>query len=197
MDTTKQQTQTATLTVYDPAMCCSTGVCGPDVDDTLVDFANDVKWLKSQGAEVDRHNLGQEPEAFKSNPEVLSRLQSGGTAVLPILTIDGSVVSEGGYPGRDQLIDWLGIQSNGEAASTNERQQVLSSLRESVIEGNIEQMRSQFQLGEKAGIAKPELISTTQEGINERQQTTKKAVDAVNELLGLTSKGCAPGSGCC
>nr|QTX14232.1 Arsenical resistance operon trans-acting repressor ArsD [Klebsiella pneumoniae] len=27
-----------TLTVFDPAMCCSTGVCGSDVDQVLVDF---------------------------------------------------------------------------------------------------------------------------------------------------------------
>jgi hypothetical protein len=32
-----------TIDVYDPAMCCNTGVCGPDVDDFLADFANDVK----------------------------------------------------------------------------------------------------------------------------------------------------------
>ena len=28
-----------TLTVFDPAMCCSTGVCGSDVDQVLVDFS--------------------------------------------------------------------------------------------------------------------------------------------------------------
>ncbi|MDZ7720169.1 MAG: arsenite efflux transporter metallochaperone ArsD [Balneolaceae bacterium] len=78
------QTETKTLIeVYDPAMCCSTGVCGPDVDDSLADFANDVKWLKSKGVEVKRYNLGQEPEAFKANPPVLTRLQKGGTEVLP------------------------------------------------------------------------------------------------------------------
>lgn len=197
MDTTKQQTQTAILTVYDPAMCCSTGVCGPEVDNKLADFANDVKWLKSQGVEVQRHNLGQEPEVFKSNPKVLSRLQSGGSDILPILAINGSIVSEGGYPSRDQLIDWLEIESNEETASTDEKQQVLSSLKESVIDGNIEQMRSQFQLGENTGISKEDLVSAIQSGINERQQVTKNAVDVANELLGIPTNGCAPGSGCC
>ncbi|MDZ7756834.1 arsenic metallochaperone ArsD family protein [Rhodohalobacter sp.] len=62
--TTQTDTKTV-LEVYDPAMCCSTGVCGPDVDDEIVDFANDVKWLKTQGVEVKRYNLGQEPEQFK------------------------------------------------------------------------------------------------------------------------------------
>lgn len=197
MENTKQQNQTATLTVYDPAMCCSTGVCGPDVDDKLVDFANDVKWLKSQGFTVQRHNLGQEPEAFKSNPEVIARLQNEGSDILPILTIDGSIISEGDYPNRDQLTDWLGIKAGDEAATSDEKQEILSLLRKSVVEGNIGQMRNQFQLGENTGISKEELVGIIQAGVNERQQTTKKAVDAANELLGISTNGCAPGSGCC
>lgn len=197
MSTAKQQTKTATLTVYDPAMCCSTGVCGPDVDDKLVDFTNDVKWLKSQGVAVQRHNLGQEPEAFKSNSEVISRLQAEGSDILPILTINGSIVSEGGYPNRDQLIDWLGIKAGGEAGSSDEKQDILNLLRDSIIEGNIEQMRSQFQLGENTGISRQELVQSIQAGVNERQQTTKKVVDTANELLGVPTNGCAPGSGCC
>ena len=103
-------TETKTLLeVYDPAMCCSTGVCGPDVDDEVADFANDVKWLKSHGIDVQRFNLGQEPEAFKMNPAVLSRLQKEGTECLPLILVNGEMVSEGGYPDREQLTKWLGI----------------------------------------------------------------------------------------
>lgn len=71
----KDVKEKVSVEVFDPAMCCSTGVCGPDVDDSLADFAGDVKWLKSNGVDVQRFNLGQEPEAFKMNPQVLSRLQ--------------------------------------------------------------------------------------------------------------------------
>jgi hypothetical protein len=99
------------IEVYDPAMCCSTGVCGPGVNDVLSDFANDVKWLKSQGVQVNRFNLGQEPAAFKANPEVLSRLKNSGTDVLPVIFINGQIVSEGGYPDRQQLSEWLSIGS--------------------------------------------------------------------------------------
>jgi arsenite methyltransferase len=42
------------IQVYDPAMCCSTGVCGPDVDPALVRFAADVKWLQERGVPVER-----------------------------------------------------------------------------------------------------------------------------------------------
>ncbi len=53
-----------TLTVFDPAMCCSTGVCGSDVDQVLVDFSADVQWLKGRGVQIDRYNLAQQPMSF-------------------------------------------------------------------------------------------------------------------------------------
>ena len=37
------------IQVYDPALCCSTGICGVDVDQEKVTFTADVDWLKSQG----------------------------------------------------------------------------------------------------------------------------------------------------
>ena len=49
--------------VFDPAMCCSTGICGPSVDPELVRFAADLDWLKSQGVSVERFNLSQQPAA--------------------------------------------------------------------------------------------------------------------------------------
>ncbi|MFU8859685.1 MAG: arsenic metallochaperone ArsD family protein [Cyclonatronaceae bacterium] len=84
------------IEVYDPAMCCSTGVCGPDMDDSLADFANDVKWLKSRGIEVIRYNLGQEPEKFKEQQAVLARLKTDGSGkrVLLICTDPASNLKE-------------------------------------------------------------------------------------------------------
>lgn len=195
MDNTKEEKMT--LEVYYPAMCCSTGVCGPDVDDELVDFTNEVKWLKSQGIDIQRYNLGQEPEAFKSNPEVIKRLQNEGSDILPIVTVNGSIVLEGKYPSREKVVDWFGISLSEETNSSTEKQQVLRSLKKSVMQGYLDQMRNYFRLGEEIGISKQELMNTIQDAINKRQQTTRMAVDAANELLGVSSNGCAPGSGCC
>lgn len=43
--------------VFDPAMCCSTGVCGPTVDPEFARFAADPDWLAGQGVAVERFNL--------------------------------------------------------------------------------------------------------------------------------------------
>ena len=184
------------LEVYDPAMCCSTGVCGPDVDDEVVDFANDVKWLKSQGIDVQRFNLGQEPEAFKMNPSVLSRLKREGTECLPLLLVNGEIVSEGGYPDRRQLSDWFAItpeNTNGAAQVTG----LLHELELAVTEGNEENMRALFQKGEQNGVSIQQLMEAMQGGINNRQRLTQATLQTANELLGVQPGGCAPGSGCC
>lgn len=96
------------LEVYDPAMCCSSGVCGPDVDPALVAFAADLKWLAEQGVEVRRYNLGQEPQAFAANPAVVKEMEAG-IDRLPVLVLDGRVIATGAYLSRDQIARKLGI----------------------------------------------------------------------------------------
>lgn len=101
------------LEVYDPAMCCSTGVCGPDVDPALVAFAADLQWLAGQGVSVQRYNLGQEPQAFAANPAVVKEMEAGMDR-LPIIAVDSHIVSTGIYLSRSQLLQKLGLAA-GEA----------------------------------------------------------------------------------
>ena len=98
------------LQVFDPAMCCSTGVCGPSVDPALPRFSADLEWLKSKGLEVERHNLAQEVGAFTSNPAVKTRLNSHGSKCLPLLLLDGKIVSEGTYPTREELARFANVE---------------------------------------------------------------------------------------
>lgn len=91
------------LDVFDPAMCCSTGVCGPEVDPALVRFAADLEWLAAQGVEVRRHNLAQEPAAFAASEAVKRAIEENGVECLPVVLVDGRVVSMGAYPSREQL----------------------------------------------------------------------------------------------
>lgn len=91
------------LQVFDPPMCCSAGVCGPGVDPRLARFAADLDWLKSQGVEVDRHNLAQEPRLFAEHELVKSALAKDGERCLPLILVDGALASQGVYPSRDEL----------------------------------------------------------------------------------------------
>lgn len=113
----------AKLQIFDPAMCCSTGVCGPSVDPALPRFTADLEWLKSKGIEVERHNLAQEVANFTSNPVVKTALNSRGSKCLPLVLLDGGIVSEAIYPTRDQLARLTGIEFEPGPVITNVKEQ--------------------------------------------------------------------------
>ncbi len=110
----------ATVEIFDPAMCCSTGVCGTDVDPTLARFAADVDWLAAQGVRVERATLAQEPGKFVANDVVRRALEVLGTDALPAIVVDGALKSTGAYPAREQIAAWAGIgpvQAQSQAAT--------------------------------------------------------------------------------
>lgn len=98
-----------TLRVYDPAMCCATGVCGPSVDPRLTRFSADLDWLRRQGVTVERFNLAQQPAAFVQDADVKAALDADGEASLPLVQVDGAVKSRGVYPTRVELAAWAGV----------------------------------------------------------------------------------------
>jgi hypothetical protein len=110
----------AELMIYDPARCCSTGVCGPEVDETLVRFAADVEWLRSRGAAIRRFNLAQEAGAFAGQPLVRSALHTEGTACLPLVVRGEEILSRGCYPSRAELASWSETPAEGEGADDTE-----------------------------------------------------------------------------
>jgi hypothetical protein len=90
-------------------MCCSTGICGPSVDPALARFAADVNWLKSQGVQVERFNLAQNPDAFTKDSIVEQMLTKVGMECLPLILVNDKVVSQGVYPSREELTALTGI----------------------------------------------------------------------------------------
>lgn len=99
------------IEVFDPPMCCSTGVCGTEIDPVLPRFAADLEWLKTQNITVQRYNLAQEPGAFVNNEAVKAALHAEGNACLPLLLVEGKIISRASYPDRVTLAGWLGIDA--------------------------------------------------------------------------------------
>ncbi len=93
----------AKVEVFDKPMCCSTGICGPEVDPTLPRFAADLAWLQTQGHQVVRSNLAQQPAAFAANETVRAALDAEGVDCLPLIVVGGNIVSRATYPTREQL----------------------------------------------------------------------------------------------
>jgi Arsenical resistance operon protein ArsD len=97
------------LQVFDPPMFCSSGVCGASVDPKLPRLAADLDWLRSQGVQVERYNLAHQPQAFVAQEDVKSAIRADPNHALPLVRVNGHIVSKGIYPSRQMLAAWCGI----------------------------------------------------------------------------------------
>jgi len=102
---------TRRVELFEPAMCCQSGVCGPSVDQQLIDIREDLRWAESHGAQVARHNLSSDPDAFVANPKVTGLMAAFGERALPAVLVDGNIVMHGRYPSRAELAGLLDIAS--------------------------------------------------------------------------------------
>jgi len=94
----------AVIRIYEPALCCDTGVCGVDVDPSLVELTATVRSLRDLGADIQRHNLATDPIAFTEDAAVSAFMHVVGSTGLPLTLVDGVTVATGAYPPREQLL---------------------------------------------------------------------------------------------
>lgn len=95
------------IVIYDPPMCCSSGVCGPNPDQTLIEFQNMYSKLKQSGYDIERYVITQSPEKFKENPQIIKLIQEQQLKVLPITTVNNVVVKTGSYPTGKELQEYF------------------------------------------------------------------------------------------
>ncbi|HEY3374179.1 MAG TPA: arsenite efflux transporter metallochaperone ArsD [Candidatus Aquicultor sp.] len=96
------------IEIFDPAMCCSTGVCGPSVDKNLLRIATVINALKEKRIEIKRYGLSNEPQAFVANKVISDLLQKEGPDVLPVTLADGEIVKTREYSTNEELSEWFG-----------------------------------------------------------------------------------------
>ena len=97
------------IEIFDPAMCCATGVCGPSIDPELLRVATAINSLQQKGADISRHGLSTDPMAFITNQTINDLLQKEGAGILPATLVDGQVVKTRSYPTNPEFSDWSGI----------------------------------------------------------------------------------------
>lgn len=193
------------LQVFDPAMCCSTGVCGEDIDPALTRFAADVKFLQAQDVTVRRFNLSQEPQMFVDTPAVYQLINQEGADVLPAFVVEGEVIHAGSYPSREQLMAWVGLSGDGahqaaapaDPAQFTSQTAMLVGIGAALAAGNSAAYTRFREKAEALGISKEMLLQAANTGLGVRQQTTQDIAGHVQQDLLPERASCAPGSGCC
>jgi len=97
------------IQVYDPPMCCSTGICGPSVDDKLVRFSENLKKVENNHPDtaVERYMITQQPLKFRENKEVFKLVKEKGREILPITTVNDKIIKYGEYPSMEEIEDAL------------------------------------------------------------------------------------------
>ena len=98
-----------TIQIFDPPMCCSSGVCGAEVDNNLVNFTVSLQWLKMNGVQVERFNPLHQYDVFAANAVVTKAVNEKGIECLPLILLDGEIISSGSYPSRLELSDMAGL----------------------------------------------------------------------------------------
>jgi hypothetical protein len=100
------------MIIFDPAMCCSTGVCGPSVDSELLRVSSVINNFKNRGVQIERYNLSSNPQVFVMNQEINQLLNQHGIDLLPITMVDGQIVKTKTYPTNEEFCSLLDLPIN-------------------------------------------------------------------------------------
>jgi AhpD family alkylhydroperoxidase len=185
------------LQVYDPAMCCSTGVCGVDVDTALVRFAADLKWLQEQGVTVERFSLSQAPMAFMENELVKQAITDKGEAALPMVLTDGQVSSMGRYPGRQELATWVGVSQTGSTVYSPAVNELVAM--GAAIAANCEPcLKYHYREAQNLGVSKEDMARAVEMGARVKESPHLAILKLAEKLTGAAlSKHPTEADSCC
>lgn len=100
------------MQIFEPAMCCSTGLCGVGVDQELLRISTVLNGMQKNGVKVDRFNLSSAPQEFVTNKTVSMYIKEKGVDGLPAIVLDGEIVIAGRYPTNEEFIKLLDIPRN-------------------------------------------------------------------------------------
>lgn len=93
---------------FDPPMCCPTGLCGPTLDQTLLDVSEMIVKLQNEGLWVERYQMTTHPQVFLNQAAVMGLVREKQLEALPIIVVKGEILSVGKYPGLADIQNKLG-----------------------------------------------------------------------------------------
>lgn len=184
--------------VFDPPMCCPTGVCGPNVDPALARFAADLHWLTNEGIHVERYTLSQQPQAFASNPDVKNALEREGNQCLPLVLVNGKIASKGVYPVREELARLSGIGSQEAALSLYTDAVAELVAIGAAIAANCEPcFKYHFQQAKKLGVSHEDMMRAVKTALSVKETPAKAMLQLAHRFLEGDTAGLPVVQSCC
>jgi hypothetical protein len=101
----------ADVEFFDPPMCCPTGLCGPTLDQALLDLHELISTLQGENLRVERYQMTSHPNAFLGNAEVMKLVREKEMSALPIIVVHGKVIKVGAYPTENELRAALNVET--------------------------------------------------------------------------------------
>ena len=97
------------LIIYEGAMCCSTGVCGPEPDKELIEFNETLKKINKEFSDlkITRASLTYDVKMFLENKEIFQLVKENGKEILPISAINGKIIAKKKYLKLNELKEEL------------------------------------------------------------------------------------------
>jgi AhpD family alkylhydroperoxidase len=203
------------LQVFEPPMCCSTGVCGPNPDPVLPRFAADLHWLAGQGVAVERYNLAQQPQAFAANETVKAALAKYGNECLPLILLNGAIVSRGSNPERRELARLAGVEDDEASSLYTAAVAELVAIGAAIASNCEPCFKFHFDKARKLGVSLEDMARAVETAQAVKETPARSVLELANRFLkrgqapaGLPvaqSSCCAPGTagpsggdgGCC
>jgi AhpD family alkylhydroperoxidase len=188
------------LQVFDPPMCCSTGVCGPAPDPVLPRFAADFHWLAQRGVIVERYNLAQEPQAFAANEAVKAALAEFGNDCLPLILVNGAIISRGSYPAREELARFVGLQDENAPSLYTAAVAELVAIGAAIASNCELCFKFHFDKARKLGVSLEDMAGAVETARAVKESPARSVLELANRLLKREEPGrglpVMP-SGCC
>ncbi len=185
------------IEVFDPPMCCSTGVCGPNPDATLARVAADLHWLANQGILVERHSLSQEPQAFAANELVKSALASEGNECLPLIVVNGRIASAGGYPSREELARLCGVALQPPPSVYTDVVAELVAIGAAIAANCEPCFKFHFQQARKLGVSREDMMRAVKTAQSVKETPAKAMLDLAHRYLEGDTAGLPVVKSCC
>lgn len=100
----------AKIEIFEPGMCCPTGLCGPSINTELMRISTVVNTLEKNNVKIKRYNLTSNTKEFIENKMINDLVKENGENILPVTIVGGKIQKKGAYPTNEEFIKWTGVQ---------------------------------------------------------------------------------------